>query len=228
MSVRTATKKVGGFRSGHSCHPLGWQNWEGGQVSGQHPGPPALEGPQAGPSTGGGQWALQPECLASRSSAPCPQEEGRAPAAPCGQGPWDVGQAPSMREGPDGGSPPSRAATSPCSQQGRALWGPSASAPPPRHPQPSAPDPGAPHSPARCPGGTGCPPSPSPGSAAGSGPGLPHSLKTGVGVRTPPEPHTPTRQEPRGCKRRLLTHLPSPGTRPAPAPRPTVSLKTIA
>ena len=190
-------------------------------------GPQPLRGLRPGPAPGGSRLC-NPTALPPGAQHPAHGRKEEPPAAPCGQGPWDVGQAPSMREGRDGGSPPSRAATSPCSQQGRALWGPSASAPPPRHPQPSAPDPGAPHSPAQCPGGTGCPPSPSQGSAAGSGPGLPHSLKTGVGVRTPPEPHTPTRQEPRGCKRRLLTHLPSPGTRPAPAPRPTVSLKTIA
>ena len=57
--------------------PLGWQNWAGGWVSGQCPLPPALEGPQVRPSTGG-QQALPPKCLASWSSAPCPQEEGRA------------------------------------------------------------------------------------------------------------------------------------------------------
>ena len=89
--MRTATKKVGGFRSGHSCHPLGWQNWEGGQVSGQHPGPPALEGPQAGPSTGGGQWALQPECLASRAQHPAHRrkEEPRPLRVGKDPGTWD-------------------------------------------------------------------------------------------------------------------------------------------
>jgi hypothetical protein len=30
--VRTATKKVGGFLSGHSCHPLGWQNCREGSA----------------------------------------------------------------------------------------------------------------------------------------------------------------------------------------------------
>lgn len=29
MSVRTATKKEAGCRSGTSCQPLGWQNWRG-------------------------------------------------------------------------------------------------------------------------------------------------------------------------------------------------------
>lgn len=40
--MRTATKKVGGFLSGHSCHPLGWQNCREGGVRGQQQLPVAL------------------------------------------------------------------------------------------------------------------------------------------------------------------------------------------
>lgn len=89
-----------------------------------------------------------------------------------------------------------------------------------------------PHSPARCPEERGCPPSPSLGSAAGSGPGLPHSLRTGAGGQsTHHHPHPP-RQEPRGSQTATsqpwggnVPTPPSSGTRPGSAPKPIISLK---
>ena len=161
--------------------------------------------------------ATQVPCLPELSTLPTGGGKSLWPLRR-GKDPGMRDRPPIVRQGRDRDSPPSRAATSPCAQQGQALWGPTASAPPPRHPQPSAPRSGAPHSPARYPEGMGCPPSPSPGSAAGSGPGLPHSLRTRAGVRAPPEPHNPTRQEPRGSKRSHLSHLPSPGSRAAQLP----------
>lgn len=60
--------------------------------------------------------------------------------------------------------------------------------PPPRcHPR----VPGGSHSPARCPAGRGCPPSPSPGSAAGSVPAHPRSLRRQDGIRGQQVPPTP-------------------------------------
>lgn len=91
----------------------------------------------------------------------------------------------------------------------------------PAHPHLSTPD-----SPARCPGGTGCLPSPSLGSAAGSGPGLPHSLRTGAGSQG--THHLLHAHRVGGLEGHrghiLLPWLPS-GISPASTPRPIVSLK---
>ena len=181
-------------------------------------------------------------CLASWTSAFSPTKESKSLRPHCvGREPCDAGHGPHHHEGGTTGRdvgtkrPTSQACTpaprsptqlmSACTQ-----WGPHGACPPPsQHPSPRLRAPGErPHSPARCPGGTGCPPSPSLGSAAGSGPGLPHSLRTGAGVRAPPTSHTRTRS---GASRvRVETShpsWPSRGTRPVPAPKPMVSLKTV-
>lgn len=65
---------------------------------------------------------------------------------------------------------------------------PCGTCPPPRcHPR----VPRGSHSPARCPAGRGCPPSPSPGSAAGSVPAHPRSLRRQDGIRGQQAPPTP-------------------------------------
>lgn len=172
--MRTATKKVGGFLSGHSCHPLGWQNCREGGVRGQQQLPVAL--PLSSCTAG----STLPYDLGLSTPVKGSDHLGLT----VGQGPCDTGHGPRCDMGT---KHPARQARHPFPHLSSGISHPvgaghhrGASVLEDQVPATAGPPQSTPNLPARCPGGTGCPPSPSLGSAAGSGPGLPHSLRTGA------------------------------------------------